>query len=555
MSVAAETFDRLYTSGDLLLSNPVEWCIIFVCVILVSAALEYIVALIRASIRNKYASRLTNVAVQEICIVGAICLLLMVATSLIPEDYVQVYPKIFTWITMCLFLMLILYVAEVIAGHLFSSRDMFQWRIFEEGRMDSDDVSQFYFRERHYRLAHDRFAQELKLVTRLTPNKCPFHQMIGIFHRRYTAKLGDLSFRVWLGVGIIVLSNFGRCMFSPYTASEVLFRNQLDDSEQAHRAIVNTVIFLSMTGWLVLFLHILFCLWLFRNMSQLLNGELRRSTIGAEIVPFGNPVRSIEFLQVVFVSINYYMATFLFGIASTVKATGYTFAVVAVCCTPVIVVLCTVPWITWSLSIMTVLGSLRRNKLLVQRVVRQARGEFADNSDDEDEEYDDLDDQTDHRDGQDALLEKVERQVGRGPSKNQRQLQPGEAMEEERKRTTRPIWLDDDEPWDGVLDMDDDDENPQQTVATIMNEEEVLASGIGTGGMELNFFVDNVEEEDLMRAARRVAPELVELENDERMDQERQSALQLQMKQSMVNPSGPKARPIWLESDEETPDL
>lgn len=329
MSVAAEKFDRLYTSGDLLLSNPVEWCIIFVCVILVSAVLEYLLALVRASIRNKYASRLTNVAVQEVSIVGAICLLLMVATSLIPTDYADVYPKIFTWLTMVLFLMLILYVFEVVAGYIFSSRDMLQWRIFEEGRMDSDDVARFYFRERHYRLAHDRFAAELKLTVRLTPNKCPFYQMVSIFHRRYIAKMGDLSFKVWLGLAVVVLLNFARCFATPFTADEVLYipGSSTNDPDQSRKGMLNALIYLAMTGWFILLLHGIFCFWLFRSMSQLLNGELRRSTVGSEIVPFWNPVRSIEFLQVVLVSINYYMANFLFGMASTVKSTGYTFAV------------------------------------------------------------------------------------------------------------------------------------------------------------------------------------------------------------------------------------
>lgn len=430
---------------------------------------------------------------------------------------------------MLIFFAAFLYVLEMVVQYIVCSADMMRWRKYEEGRLDSDDVDRLVLRERHYRLSYDRFADELKLVYQLAVRECPFHENCRVFHKRYLARMTDFSYRCWLSLSVVVLCNFARAMFTPYSEPAT-------DDEY----FINALIYMACTGWFVLLLFGVFCLVLFRSMSDMVNKRLKRSTIGSEIVPFYDPLRATEFLQCVMLSLNYFMTVFVLGIANTITGTGRAFAVGVLFALPLLIVMAATPWVLWSLSIMSVLGSVKRNRPIMQRIVRETRGHYHDNSDEEGEdEYSDLDD--DDKPQGDRVLDRMAAMRGAKPRRlaSRRGLLPDSEHKQHEQTAQRPAWLDDDERWDGQ-------HTSVAEPGNLRNDE---------GQFEFLFY-DNVDGEEFDMVAKELAPELVR----ERRELERSFATQSVEGRSLQGDDGPgrttrssdgKGRPSWLESDEE----
>lgn len=529
MSTRAQTVDEIYTSGDTLLNNPVQWCVIFVSVVLVSATIQYLTAFLKQKITNRYAKLMNQTIQQEITVVGAVATCLMLATSFLPNDDNQpLYAGLFSWTTMLVFFSAFLYVFEMLIQFFVCSTDMSSWRRYEEGRLDSDDPDRLVLRQRHYRLAYDRFADELKIAFQVTPRESPLCENVRVFHKRYLARMADFSYRSWLSLSVIALCNFARTYFTPYSSPS---------SDEEH--FINALVYCGCTGWIVLIAFGVFCFLLFQSMGDLVNKRLKRSTVGAEIVPFWSPLRSIEFLQCVYLSLNYFMVVFVLGILDTVKGSGRGIAVAALFAVPILVVMAATPWAVWALSIMSVLGSVKKNRAVVQKIVRESRGQF-DDSDEEDGAYSDLDD--DDLPRTDRVMERMQKNRGKRPARltSSRPLIPDD--EANAHTQGRPLWLDDDEDWDGH----------KTHVGHVGGGPD--GSPGGGGGNTLEFlYYDNVDGEDFDRIASKIAPELVHERlgsaggpagsegRSERMDHAT----------TRSSDGGGRGRPIWLESDEE----
>lgn len=535
MSTAAQSIDRIYTSGDVLLNNPVQWCVIFVAVILCSASMQYILAYLDVSITSKYPQMMVRTTEQEITVVGIVALCLMLATSFLPEDANQpLYAGIFSWTTMLVFFIALLYVMEMIFLYLVCAADIARWRRYEEGRLDTDDADRLVLRERHYRLAYDRFADELLLVFQIHPRVCPFHENCSVFYRRFLARMADFSFRCWLSLIVVTLLNFGRALYTPYASPST-----------TEERFFSAMVYMASTGWVVLFLFGVYCYLLFGSMSDLVNKRLKRSTVGAEIVPFWNPIRSVEYLQCTMLSLNYYMTVFILGIADTIEGTWQT-AVVSICFVlPILIVLSAAPWVLWSLSIMSVLGSVKKNRSVVQRIVREAHGDYTNKSDEEDNElYSDLDD-TEGAQG-DAVMERLGK-VGRRPGNNRRALTAKKPLftdteaQAQTKAMERPAWLDPEEVWDGK----------RAVLAAGVAGDHTRAGGVADASSAEFLYYNNVDGEDFDEVARRIAPELLSAAERSGLDALPTSPNNDVRGSTARSSDGGRVRPIWLDSDEE----
>lgn len=530
MSTAAQTIDRLYTSGDLLLNNPVQWCVILVSVILASATIQYLMHFLKQNITSKYAKHMNQTTQQEITVVGVVATCLMLATSFLPVDDNQpVYAGLFSWTTMLIFFSAFLYVLEIICQYYICNADMLRWRQYEERRLDSDDVDRLVLRERHYRLAFDRFAEELKIAFQITTRECPLHENAMVFHKRFLARMTDFSYRCWLSLSIVVLCNFGRTYFSPY-------ETPLDDYEN----FMNALVFMGCTGWFVLVVFGVYTFILFRCMSDLVNKRLKRSTVGAEIVPFWDPIRATEFLQCVYLSLNYFMTVFVLGIANTINGSGYIAATAFLFALPIIIVMLATPWVLWSLSIMSVLGSVRKNRPIIQNIVREARGQQNDKSDDEDE-YSDLDE--DDRPQGDAVLDRMAAKRGMRP-KSLRSSRPliSEAETEAHERSIhRPLWVDDDEAWDGKA----------VRLLNVAADAEGHATNDVVDANTDFLYYNNVDGDDFDRVAMKLAPELVAGRDLAFGNNSSLHGTQPRASAGARSSDGGKGRPSWAESDEE----
>lgn len=417
-SVDVQNLANLYQSGDVMLQNPVESCLIFVAVILASAVLEWILNRGKR-IDNKYVRLLVEMLTQEISIVGALALFLMLAVSLIPQQYLkQRYVTLFTWANSCLFFMTLAFVVTM--GYLLalSSMTVRTWRVFEEGRMDTEEDTKLSRREKLFKAAFTRYKIDLKSKTKLGAADVPFHDYLAVQQRKVLVRLSDLSYRTWLSLSIIVIANLMRSRLSPYGK---------DTSESSR--IGNTVLFIASIGCGTLGIFAVFFVVLQIRMFKLfLRGEALEHLDPLSQLPFGTAKRSIEFLQIVAMSMNWFVALFATGIADEIghlsKSTIAGLSIMFMA--PVALYLMLLPWTIMSVTILSSLGSGMSEHDIYRIYLHYGGGEDAAV---EDEEMDDADD---------AMSADQ-----KAPS---RQSVP-RSKDSDKKR---PTWLDPDDAWDGT---------------------------------------------------------------------------------------------------------
>ena len=369
---------QIFKSGDLLLDNPAETCIIFVSVIIVSAGLEYLLQII-GRIENRYVRLIASTMTKELTIIGVLALILMLASSLVPvgESKQDRYSIIFTWAEMNLFFMAIFFVFVVLVQFLWTAIDQPRWRGFEEGRMDSEEAESLWYRERVYKRVYELYADELVVTFSLTPADCALHELLQVFSRRVLVKMSDLSWPVWVGLLPIILLNFART-YVPVEESNKYY------------TLYNGLLYIAATGYATTVAFLIFFAMLQHRLNDLLLKRVRRSTVGAQHLPFGSPKRCIGFLQCVVMCLNWYVSLFATGMGKDIltKAEGWQAAVMVIALViPLVIVHALLPWCVTVLTHMMLLGSVPVHQSLIERIIRRHRG----GGDDDDEDEDDID--------------------------------------------------------------------------------------------------------------------------------------------------------------------
>jgi hypothetical protein len=310
-------------------------------------------------------------------------------------------------------------------------------------------------------------------------------------------------------MSFIVVFNLIRAMVSTWK----------NESQASANLLYECLVYTGCTGWLVMFIFLLVMILLYKKMQQLTQGQLKRSTVGSQIVPFGDPLRCVEFIQAVLISLNYYTAVFVAGIIGTLTNAGDIAAAVIVFLVPIVVVVLFVPFMIWALAIMSVLGSLKNNPKTVQRVMREASGEV-DSTSSSGADNDDSDDDKPPR------KEKRERKE---QSSGASELSLTSAGERSDAATRRPKWLESDEEWGRgrVNDHSHTRNSDFETAAEMI-------------------FYQNIDPEDMDRVMLRVDP------NHSRPQRESTSG---DLPRVMVGsgspaPSTTTSRPVWAEPDE-----
>jgi hypothetical protein len=518
------TAARIYASGDIIIVNPVNACIIFVSAILVSAILEFSVRFVQTSVENKYVRTVVDVVTQEVTIVGVVALCIMLAQSALPGDPAyRIYTTILTLANICLFIMASLFVLFVVLQFAVGMLDFRRWKQFEEGRMDVEEVRSLRLREQRYKLAADRYAKELARVYELSTRDCPFYEACGVVYKRLLVKLSNLSFRVWLAMSVVVLANFGRAMLVPWSTT---------DGQSDFKRFVNGLLYLGSTGYFTMLLFLGFCAHLRSKLNGLLEGKYPvLSTVGSDLVLFGNPLHCIELIQCVVMSMNYYVTLFVTGIVETVPGT-YRIAAIFIFLVPYVVTAVLCFWAVWALSIMSILGGLHKgnNKQLVERVVRRLRGEGDALSDSESEgEPEDYSD--------DEAINNVHNKHTKTPKtsslpvkqRKTKQLKLGKTVQKldtagDSGVAPPPAWLDPDDHWDGTG--------------------TVPSGAAGSVGVADTVFFENVDSREFQLVLRQEAPHLAK-------NAEKRRLLEADDEVRERTCRDGKKRPIWLDSDEE----
>ena len=404
----------IYRSGDLVLQNPQETCVIFVTVVLISAFLEFVLQRI-GNVDNKYARILVNTMTQEVTIVGVLALFLMFTVSVIPRRFITpLYVTLFSWANISLFFMATFFVMIIIFQFVWARFDITRWKNYEEGRLDSeDDLRQIPYKNRIYKLLFEKYKVELDEKAGLSTAAVPFFEYTGKHLRKFLVRVSNLSYRTWLSLSFVVLANLLRTKLTPF-----IRRGQTESD------FGNAMMFVGVIGFGNMFVFLLFFLFLQRRIFLYANDRLETKAPHT-LVPFGSPKRGMEFLQIMTMSFNWYLTLFITGNAKQISTMSdrwrlgvvYTLFVL-----PFAVFLLLLPWTFLSISFLHVLGNVSAKE--AARIQATLKGEYGgdDSDDDEDDEEEE------------------------GPVKATAAEVAGDG---ESTAVLRPMWLDDDDDWDG----------------------------------------------------------------------------------------------------------
>lgn len=547
---------QIVKSGDLLLDNPAETCIIFVSVIIVSAGLEYLLQVV-TKFENKYIRLMVSTMTKELTIIGVLALVLMLASSLMPAGEQQErYSILFTWANMNLFFMACFFVFVVVAQFLWAAYEQPKWRAFEEGQVDAeegiDEGENLWLRERTYKAVFDRYSEELILTYTLRPADCGLYEIVQVLTRRLLVNMSDLSWPVWLSLIPVIALNGVRAYFTP-----------LEESD-ANYIFFNGMTYIAATGYFTMFVFLLFLWVLWGRLQSILLLQVKRSTVGAWHVPFGNPKRCIKLLQAVVMSLNWYVSLFATGMGRDIltKANQWQAAVMMILFfLPLFVVHLLLPWCINILAFMSVLGSVQVHQRLIEKVIRRHHGE-----DDAEDEDDDIDSEEEEK-----LRKAIEKQaevnkemaarrasasIKRNPyAKRPSSLPQAKALmvppapitdaDESQQQTLqveakqRPAWMDEDDEWEA-------DNTPAGT-AKIKARDSRRTDPL---------FFEHMDNEDLRDAVVRHNPFLVELpsaESKSSPSRQRNFNRNARMPEDRTKTRGNARRPSWLEDDEAWP--
>lgn len=430
----------IYRSGDLVLQNPQETCIIFVSVILVSALLEFSLQRV-SNIDNKYARTLVNTMSQEVTIIGVLALFLMFTVSVIPQRFITpLYVSLFSWANMSLFFMATFFVITVIAQFLWAMVDVRLWKTFEEGKLDNEEVASLGYRERVFRQCYDLYRLRLEQKASLAPTALPFYEYNATTLRRQLVRVGNLSYRTWLSLSVVVLANLLRTRLTPFT--------KIDDD--FHR-FMNALMYVLVVGWGAFAVFAGFVAVQQWRLTRYAAGTLKPVDGDAStLLPLGTPKRALEFLQIMIMTFNWYLTLFITGNAkymAEIREKWQVALAYILFALPLLAFWAALPWAFYSVAMLTTIGRMRPGE--ATRLSRIYRGEAGDSgndsgSDDDDDEVPVRRRQTSDRGSRQSggLAAGLVRARSQSMASGSSRVSGGPLV--------RPPWLEEDDEWDGV---------------------------------------------------------------------------------------------------------
>jgi hypothetical protein len=428
----ATELPTIYRSGDLVLQNPQETCIIFVSVILISALLEYGLQRLQ-NVGNKYARILVNTMSQEVTIIGVLALFLMFSVSVIPKRYITpLFVSLFSWANMSLFFMAAFFILNVVYQFAFAAIDSRRWKTFEEGRLDSEELATLSYRERRYKQCYDLYRQRLDAKAGLSPSSLPFYEYINRTLHKQLVRVSNLSYRTWLSLSVVVLANLVRTMLTPWVTT--------DEADVFY----NSLLFVLVVGWGILLVFLAFfglqqwrLLQYARGQLEPVNGDAR------SLIPFGTPKRTLEFLQVIIMSFNWYLTLFVTGNAKEISKTSSSWrlgTIYTLFAVPLAVFVVVVPWTFYTNAMLATIGGIEHKE--ANRVSKALKGEADEDSEDDAEDERSIAPTA-------SKADRARQQSDKGSKRSRGRSQSVGSHSTTSAMHARPAWLEEDDDWDG----------------------------------------------------------------------------------------------------------
>eukprot|EP00760_Papus_ankaliazontas_P030851 PhM_4_TR504/c0_g1_i1/m.42190 len=383
-------FSQVYSSGDIILENPIEGGSIMLFVIGVSAALEYLLDT-AGEVRNKYFRVMFDALCEEITVVGLLSLLLSFSESIL-HNLPDRWLKIFNWAHMCLFFMaisLIIIIGILLVAVISQGR---KWMDFEVTTLHQAEGRKNHFRgkENFFFLAHSKFYECLSLGGYKDEDveKILFSDYLQKAERACLVRLTDLSWRSWLALTTLIIVNALRTKFIPIEGYDSDGNPILTQYER----VVNLVTYISFCGYVPLVLFILVYRRLNLRLHQYLSYD-PASQPGGGSAPtslhelydprsflfWQSTDATLTVIQVFILFFEWYFSVFAMSLlyTSLTKLDVVYRLFILLAFVPVIVFLYMVPWLLSVVAILSFLGS-NLDSEIVEKILDSSK------------EYDDL---------------------------------------------------------------------------------------------------------------------------------------------------------------------
>jgi len=199
-------YASLSSSGEVMLKNPVDTCVIFIVVIALCAGIEMSIQHL-SNVQNKYFRVIFGAFLEEVMIVGVLSLLLLFGTSIIPGISDR-WMTIFRWMVMCLFFMALFFALIVISMYVRGQFAIKAHRLFEETRQGSDIM--FSWNEKRYIDVCKRFKASAAYVSIKNIESLRFADYLAKMQRHNVVQITDLSWKSWAWLSVLVVINVFR---------------------------------------------------------------------------------------------------------------------------------------------------------------------------------------------------------------------------------------------------------------------------------------------------------------------------------------------------------
>ena len=362
-------FASLYTSGDVILQNPIESSAIFLIVVVVCGSIEYLFTL-ADEVDSKFFRQMFETIAEEVLVVGVLSLMLTFGSSLI-RNLPEQWSVMFDWAHICLLFMGVMFVVLLCAITLNVLSGNKRWAKFENSRISLSPESHSA-REQKFRLSYEKFQVAVKAHGFCVD--VHFSHYLLKAEKANLVTLGDLSWKSWLALSTIVVLNALRTKLIPQHPSPTEPNELLNSTD----SLINIASYVVLAGYgtIALFLWMHFTLQLrFRQYLMLTTNKGEKE--GADGAGLDEPLNKMDLddpqsflmwqslnstlsmLQAVFMFLVWYSSVFFLNMMYRSFEQNIAVALMLVCVAfaPLAIFIFTVPWTLTSVAILSSLGT------------------------------------------------------------------------------------------------------------------------------------------------------------------------------------------------------
>ena len=256
----------IYASGDVVLANPIESTTIVLVVVIVLSIVEFAIDS-ASSAPNKYFRLMFNVIMQEVMVIGVLVI------SLIFTETVYAWPVdwVFTlkWSMMCLFVMILIFVGQILLLILISRLAAKRWASFESLEMDSQTDLKGW--QDQYKRSFVRFVESMEAYGYTASLGVKYSEYLGKAMRRNLFGMTDLSWVSWAFLATVVVLN-GLRVEATMKISQIGIENIVPELSMKQR-IINYASFVVIVGYGVLTFFLLIYRMLINRLDDFLRGS------------------------------------------------------------------------------------------------------------------------------------------------------------------------------------------------------------------------------------------------------------------------------------------